>query len=551
MNPNSFFENFFLLAETPNGIQKLREMILQMAVQGKLVPQNPDDEPAEVLLEKIRKEKKIKKSKESSEIDVPFDIPVNWQWSLLDDISDKVHYGYTASADETIKDVKLLRITDIQNNKVNWDTVPGCQIENEKIESYSLSNGDLLIARTGGTIGKSYLVEHITICSVFASYLIRIVPSSFILPRYLKVFTESPLYWKQLYSKCSGTGQPNVNGTALRSLVTPLPPLEEQKRIVTKVDQLMELCDQLEFLQQKKHESRIHLNNAALNKMLDAGSPEEFADNWRLVCDNFGLLYDNLENVEKLRQAILQLAVMGKLVEQDDGDEPAEVLLEKIAIKNKNEKNLFSPKSNEYPFEIPTSWKWVKLSDIVDSRGITYGIVKMGAEDSKGVLALRCSNVKFRRLDLHNVRTVTTQISNKYKRTIIQGGELLMTIRGTLGGCAIAPEYVKGYNIAREIALIPLIKEINNEYMLNVISSPYIQEFNVSKTRGIAYKGLNLKTLADFLIPLPPLAEQKRIVAKVDQLMELCYRLESNIRQAQENGERLMEAAVSGLLGGS
>ncbi len=343
--------------------------------------------------------------------------------------------------------------------------------------------------------------------------------------------------------------QPNFGSTHLSRIYIPLPPLAEQKRIVAKVDQLMELCDQLESLQQKKHESRINLNNAALNKMLDAGSPEKFAENWRLVCDNFGLLYDNLENVEKLRQAILQLAVMGKLVEQDDEDEPADILLGKIVIKNKSEKKRFSPiKSNEYPFEIPISWKWVKLSDIVDSRGITYGIVKMGAEDSKGVLALRCSNVKFRRLDLHNVRTVTTQISNKYKRTIIQGGELLMTIRGTLGGCAIAPEHIQGYNIAREIALIPLIKEINNEYMLNVISSPYIQEFNVSKTRGIAYKGLNLKTLADFLIPLPPLAEQQRIVAKVDQLMELCDRLESDIRQAQEDGERLMEAMVNGLL---
>ncbi|WP_321431338.1 restriction endonuclease subunit S [uncultured Methanolobus sp.] len=420
---------------------------------------------------------------------------------------------------------------------------------NEKYSHFLIEEGDLLFASSGGSWGKSAWFKNPGYKVMLNTSTIRLCfYSSTFEPNYLKYFLDTSFFKKQMEIQLVGM-QPNFGSTHLSRIYIPLPPLAEQKRIVAKVDQLMELCDQLESLQQKKHESRINLNNAALNKMLDAGSPEKFAENWRLVCDNFGLLYDNLENVEKLRQAILQLAVMGKLVEQDDEDEPADILLGKIVIKNKSEKKRFSPiKSNEYPFEIPISWKWVKLSDIVDSRGITYGIVKMGAEDSKGVLALRCSNVKFRRLDLHNVRTVTTQISNKYKRTIIQGGELLMTIRGTLGGCAIAPEHIQGYNIAREIALIPLIKEINNEYMLNVISSPYIQEFNVSKTRGIAYKGLNLKTLADFLIPLPPLAEQQRIVAKVDQLMELCDRLESDIRQAQEDGERLMEAMVNGLL---
>jgi len=235
MNQETFFENFELLAEAPNGVQKLRELIFQLAVQGKLVPQDSYDVPASILLAKIKnekeqlvKEKKIKKSipiaaVESNE--TPYDLPNNWIWVNLDQISNMVHYGYTASANHNLKEIRLLRITDIQKNKVNWDSVPGCEIDGNNLDNYKLNNGDLLIARTGGTIGKSYLVDNLPICAIFASYLIRIIPSSSIQPKYFKLFLDSPLYWNQLYAKSMGTGQPNVNGTSLRSLIVPLPPL--------------------------------------------------------------------------------------------------------------------------------------------------------------------------------------------------------------------------------------------------------------------------------------------------------------------------------------
>jgi restriction endonuclease S subunit len=135
-----------------------------------------------------------------------------------------------------------LRITDIQDNKVDWLAVPGCAIKEKEIEQYKLSVNDILIARTGGTVGKSFLVQNVDVKAVFASYLIRVIPSSLISVRYLKYYLECPLYWKQMYAKCSGTGQPNVNGTSLSSLFVPLPPIAEQKRIVAKIDQLMSLC---------------------------------------------------------------------------------------------------------------------------------------------------------------------------------------------------------------------------------------------------------------------------------------------------------------------
>jgi type I restriction enzyme S subunit len=271
-------DNFDLLYSAPENIGKLRQAILQLAVMGKLVPQDANDEPAAVLLERIKKEKErlVKEGKVSKleslpaikDDETPFDLAINWKWVYLGQISYTIHYGYTASANQNLTEVRLLRITDIQNNKVNWETVPGCEIDNNKLEGYKLNNGDLLIARTGGTIGKSYLVENLSVCAVFASYLIRIISSYLIFPNYLKIFLESKTYWSQLYAKSMGTGQPNVNATSLKSLFVPLPPLAEQKRIVTKVDKLMKLCDELETKLTQTQTEREKIINAAVKQLL-------------------------------------------------------------------------------------------------------------------------------------------------------------------------------------------------------------------------------------------------------------------------------------------
>ncbi|HTA83664.1 MAG TPA: restriction endonuclease subunit S [Bacteroidia bacterium] len=223
-------------------VTKLRQAILQDAVQGKLVPQNPKDEPASELLKRIKGNALRLVHGEN----VPFNLPETWMWTRLEDISANIHYGFNASANTSKMDFRLLRITDIQENKVNWENVPGCIISKKEAERYKLFENDILIARTGGTIGKSYIVKDLSVDAVFASYLIRVIPSKLINADYLKLFIESPLYWKQLIALSSGTGQPNVNGTSLKSLITPLPPLLEQKRIVTKVEQLMTYCDELE-----------------------------------------------------------------------------------------------------------------------------------------------------------------------------------------------------------------------------------------------------------------------------------------------------------------
>ncbi len=234
--------------------EDMQKSILQYAIQGKLVEQRKEDGTAEDLYKQIQEEKKklikegkIKKTKalpEISEDEIPFDIPENWKWVRLGDVSKNIHYGYTASAQEK-GNCKLLRITDIQNNSVEWESVPFCNVKDKDFETYGLNNRDIMIARTGGTIGKTYIVDSLNERAVFASYLIRVIPVENINEVFLKKFMESPLYWMQLKAGSMGTGQPNVNGTTLSKLLLPLPPLEEQKRIVEELDKILPYTNQL------------------------------------------------------------------------------------------------------------------------------------------------------------------------------------------------------------------------------------------------------------------------------------------------------------------
>ena len=244
--------------------EKLRKSVLQQAIMGKLVPQDPNDEPASVLIDKIRAEKeflikagKLKKDKHESIIycrdnshyekldgierciddEIPFDIPDSWQWERWGNIAESIQYGYNASAKESGR-IKMVRISDIQNNNVLWDTVPYCDIIEEDIDTYLLKENDILFARTGGTVGKSYLVTKVPEEAIYAGYLIRTRYSSSLCPRYLKFFMESPLYWNQLKVGTTATAQPNCNGQTLGRMMIPIPPLNEQFRIVYTVDHL-------------------------------------------------------------------------------------------------------------------------------------------------------------------------------------------------------------------------------------------------------------------------------------------------------------------------
>lgn len=232
----------------------MQKSILQMAIQGKLMEQKPEDGTAEELYQQIQAEKqrlikagKIKKEKPLPEIkddEKPFEIPESWKWVRWGDLSYSIQYGYNAPAQETGR-IKMVRISDIQDGEVLWDTVPFCEIAEDDISTYLLQENDILFARTGGTVGKSYLVKKVVEEAIYAGYLIRTRYSASLNPKYMKFFMESQLYWTQLKSGTTATAQPNCNGKTLARMVFPLPPLAEQKRIVARLEELLPLCERL------------------------------------------------------------------------------------------------------------------------------------------------------------------------------------------------------------------------------------------------------------------------------------------------------------------
>nr|WP_180207632.1 restriction endonuclease subunit S [Agathobacter rectalis] len=284
--------------------------------------------------------------------DVPFEIPESWEWVRWGTLSESIQYGYNAPAQENGR-IKMVRISDIQDNSVMWETVPYCDIKEGEIDAYLLKPNDILFARTGGTVGKSYLVQEVPEEAIYAGYLIRTRYSNQLCPQYLKYFMESELYWSQLREGTIATAQPNCNGKTLGNMLVPIPPSHEQIRIVEKL-------------------------NAVMAHVIEYGTIDSRSK--------------HLNNIfpERLKKSILQEAVQGKLVPQDPNDEPAAVLLERIRAekqkliaegkikKNKHESIIFRRDNSHYeklngierciddeiPFEIPDSWCWTRIGTI-------------------------------------------------------------------------------------------------------------------------------------------------------------------------------------------
>ena len=246
---------------------------------------------------------------------VPFEIPSSWVWATVNDISKSILYGVSESAKSEGK-FKLLRITDIQDNQVDWGTVPFTDFDEDKVSSYILHDGDIVFARTGATVGKSYLVKRLRQNAIYASYLIRVQTFDLILPEYVKLFFESGYYWEQIELGSVGIGQPNVNGTILGNLNIPLPSFAEQKRIVLKIERWFSLIDQIE-------QSKADLQTT----------------------------------IKQTKSKILDLAIHGKLVPQDPNDEPAIELLKRI---NPD----FTPCDNGHYPQLPHSWSLAPMQTL-------------------------------------------------------------------------------------------------------------------------------------------------------------------------------------------
>ena len=511
--------------------QQLKNSILQMAVQGKLVPQDPNDEPASVLLERVRAEKeqlikqgKIKKEKSPSVIfrgtdnipyekvgtaepvsledEVPFEIPDSWEWVRWGTIAESIQYGYNAPAKETGR-IKMVRISDIHDNSVLWDSVPYCDISESDITTYLLRENDILFARTGGTVGKSFLVQSVPGEAIYAGYLIRTRYSNELCPQYLKFFMECPLYWQQLKNGTTATAQPNCNGQTLSRMLVPIPPVAEQWRIVKRLFEI------------ETHISKYATVEATMNAL-----SHTFPD--------------------RLKKSILQMAVQGKLVPQDPADEPAEVLLGRIREekqrlvkegkikKDKQESIIFRRDNSHYekrgsleiciddeiPFEIPDNWTWCRLKELCIKIGA--GSTPTGGKAvyvSEGIKFIRSQNVYDDGLRLNDIAYITEETNAKKSGSIVRSKDILLNITGgSIGRCAIVPDDFDMANVNQHVMIIRLATPSIRQWVHAVLISRYIQNMIMDVQVGVSREGLSASKLMNFLIPLPPVCEQERIL---------------------------------------
>ena len=541
------------------GIKKLRELILELAVRGKLVLQDPNDESASELLRRIQAEKtkliaagKIKKDRPLPPItdkEKPYELPREWEWVRLGDISSNVQYGYTDSANPLSRDVLFLRITDIQDNSVNWASVPGCSIPIQDAESYALENHDIVIARTGGTIGKSFLVTGLEQKAVFASYLIRIGNLSSTSAEYKKVFLVSILYWKQLVASSMGTGQPNVNGTALKNLLFSLPPLAEQHRIVAKVDELMALCDQLETQHINAADAHEKLVSHLLGTLTQSQSAADFSDNWQRIAAHFDTLFTTEASIDALKQTLLQLAVMGKLVPQDPNEEPARELLKRI-IKERDRKVKYEAsrtianekiEPSEKYLQIPDSWQYCRLGNLarfIDYRGKTPSKV------ISGVPLITAKNVRVGHVSREPEEYITeAEYDSWMTRGFPREGDMLFTTEAPLGNIAIV-NIAEKFALAQRVICFQLHDKALAAYLKIAIMCNQFQKELTNAATGMTATGIKASKLKEIPVPIPPISEQIRIVAKVEALMAICDKLKSRLNEGNQLQQKLSDVMV-------
>ena len=498
-----------------NGKQ-LKNSILQWAIQGKLVPQDPNDEPASVLLEKIRTEKarlvkegKIKKDKNESFIfrgddnsyyekflatgevkcideEIPFEIPQGWEWERWGNIALSIQYGYNAPALER-GDIKMVRISDIHDNVVQWENVPFCNIEACDIDTYLLKENDILFARTGGTVGKSFLVQSVPEPAIYAGYLIRTRYSQELCPQYLKVFMESQLYWEQLKSGTIATAQPNCNGKTLGRMLLPIPPKAEQSRLVQKLTSLTPMFQRYTKAQQD-------LDN--LNESID----------------------------DKLKKSILQEAIQGKLVPQIAEEGTAGELLEQIkqeklhlvkkgklkksalvdSVIYKSDDNKYYERINaqtveiELPFEYPNNWSVLRLKDICQ-------LIDGEKRNGKGI----CLDAKY----LRGKSSATIVEKGKF----VYAGDNIILVDGENSG--------EVFTVPQDGYMGSTFKQL---WLSSAMWKPYILAFILfykedlrNSKRGAAIPHLNKELFYNLPIGIPPYQEQQRIAKRINELSQL------------------------------
>ena len=561
-------DNLPLLAGAPNGIKKLRELILELAVRGKLVPQDPNDEPANELLKRIAEEKarmvakgKIKKPKQQNEInpeETPFELPAGWVWQRLGSVAN-IFNGNSINATE--KESKFTGVAGrpyIATKDVGYGLSPlnyenGVRIPDDEVAFRIAHAGAVLLCAEGGSAGKKCGITDRDIFfgnKLFAIEVHGSIPSSLVLYYFL-----SPTFRAAFEAVMTGI----IGGVSIAKfvdLLVPLPPLTEQHRIVAKVDELMALCDRLEARQADADSAHTQLVHALLDSLTQARDSKDFAQSWQRLAEHFHTLFSTESSIDALKQTLLQLAVMGKLVPQDPSDEPASELLMRIADekakliaegKIKKQRAKAEVTEEEKPFEIPSAWEWVRLGEVIS---LTSGKGFKAEEYSlRGARLFQIANVSlgYTKWEIENF--LPESYINEYPELVLNAGDVLIALNrpllnGRMKVCIISEEDLPAILYQRVGRFSFYDSSVESRYFYYYLQSQlFIGKLNES-LQGSDQPFINQSQVVEFLFAWPPLAEQHRIVAKVDQLMALCDQLKARLNQARQVHEQLANALV-------
>jgi type I restriction enzyme, S subunit len=559
MNAERLLTHYEQIADAPDAIARLRRFILDLAVRGKLVPQDPNDEPASELLKRIAKEKarlvkagEIRTPKVLPDVEEPpFDLPRNWRWTPIREV-----------ATDRGQEIPQSIFTYIDVTAIN--KVAGVVADPKVLEASEAPSRARKITRKGDVIYscvRPYLLNVAVIETDFdpqpiASTAFAILNGhGLVMPRYIWIVLRSPFMVACVEENQRGQAYPAINDADFAVLPFPLPPLVEQHRIVAKVDELMGLCDRLEAARAGREAVRDRLAVASLAR-LNAPDPESFKNDARFALDALPALTTRPDQIRLLRQTILNLAVRGKLVPQDAKDEPASELLKRIATErtgpqavkkaHRNSATDVSRLRTDTP--LPVGWLWTNIDEI--SLSMRYGTSTKCDYAAKGVPVLRIPNVSDGVVSLDDIKFGPLTDAEIRDLALNAGDLLMIRSNGSLdivGRSAVVTAEADGMAFAGYLVRLRLsLANIKPEYIWRALNSTDVRDQIEKPIRSaVGLKNVNLTEFGALTIPLPPLAEQRRIVAKVDALMELCDRLEASLTATAATRRRLLDALLA------
>jgi type I restriction enzyme, S subunit len=539
MNPELLLAHFDRISDAPDAVPRLRRFILDLGVRGKLVEQNANDEPVSKLMSTIEAQKSRLGLAGVMEIvstdEGPFDLPSNWLWVRLGDLCSKTGSGSTPRGGKSVyqrKGVPFLRSQNVYNDGLRLDEVAYISHQtHEKMSGTSVKPRDLLLNITGGSIGRCCIVsdglgeanvsQHVAI--------IRLAVDG--IQRYLHRLILSPYFQSYVISEQTGAGRGGLPKNRMDRILVALPSLSEQHRIVARVDELMGVCDRLEASRTAREHQRDRLTAASLHHFNNGLNAEASRKHTHFCLGHFRHLTTCPHQIKQLRQTILNLAVRGQLVPQDPSDESTQEFLKRISA---------SWSENE-PFPIPSSWSWISVGQIGESR-----LGKMlDKAKNKGTLRryLRNVNVRWFDFDLLDVFEMRFE-DDEIEEFSLRRGDVLICEGGEPGRAAVWDEREEKIYFQKAIHRVRFPEGVDPYFFVNALRESADSGRLSEYFTGVGIKHFTGKGLSSFLFPLAPLAEQGRILAKVNELMSLCDSLETQLTNARDESHHLLEAVL-------